>query len=284
MHNYTDHRYNKGMRKLSTQEIQAISLDIVKDIHQFCGEHGLRYSLTGGSALGAIRHNGFIPWDDDMDIVMPRPDYERFIREYKSVRGFVVKSSEINGTYVPYARVCDMQRTIVRQSLRTPWCKTETGVFVDIFPADGNFDSREEADQHRKSVYQSQLKVQQQRRCYAKIQGLSITSLKQILCRIATYIGIYNPLRTMIQQLRIIEFGSTNRWCQLSCNPNDIIDNYYHKIEQWNHLILHKFEDTELYILEDYDTYLTCLYGDYMTPPPVDKRVSCGSFEACYWL
>ena len=65
------------------REIQLIELDILKEVHQFCEERHLTYYLTMGSLLGAIRHGGFIPWDDDIDIDMPRKDYDIFIREFR---------------------------------------------------------------------------------------------------------------------------------------------------------------------------------------------------------
>lgn len=70
------------MRQLTDKEIHDCLLNILKDVDEFCRQNGLRYSLAYGTLIGAVRHHGFIPWDDDIDIQMPRPDFERFIREY----------------------------------------------------------------------------------------------------------------------------------------------------------------------------------------------------------
>ena len=74
------------MKELTLKELQLCEIDILNNVHHFCLQNNIRYSLYGGTALGAVRHAGFIPWDDDIDIVMPRPDYEYFRRIYKSTR------------------------------------------------------------------------------------------------------------------------------------------------------------------------------------------------------
>ena len=72
------------MQELTLKELQQVSLDIIKDVHSFCVNNNITYSIAYGTLIGALRHKGFIPWDDDVDIVMPRPDFERFCREYRS--------------------------------------------------------------------------------------------------------------------------------------------------------------------------------------------------------
>ena len=71
------------MKEMNIQEVQHISLELLKEVHEFCVENDVKYTLFSGTLIGAIRHHGFIPWDDDLDIAMPRPDYEKFIHSFK---------------------------------------------------------------------------------------------------------------------------------------------------------------------------------------------------------
>lgn len=102
------------MKEMTLKEIQAVSLEILKDVHMFCLKNDIKYTLQGGTLLGAIRHNGFIPWDEDIDIAMPRPDYERFCQTYASENGYKLICRHNSECYVMYARVCEMEKTLVK--------------------------------------------------------------------------------------------------------------------------------------------------------------------------
>ena len=99
--------------QVSNEEIKAIALQVLADVAEYCDRNGIRYFLVCGTALGAVRHDGFIPWDDDIDIGMPRPDYERFISEYKSEKYYLC-SHKLNAGY-PYAfdKVCDSDTDLI---------------------------------------------------------------------------------------------------------------------------------------------------------------------------
>jgi len=132
------------MKQLSLREIQDVSCDILKVVHEFCIENKIQYSLAYGTLLGAVRHHGFIPWDDDIDIIMPRPDYLRFCKSFHA-SGYQVFSHETTpDCIIGYARVCDMERTIVYGST---WTQKRTGLWVDIFPIDGAENNRNDFEQ-----------------------------------------------------------------------------------------------------------------------------------------
>ena len=120
-------------RRLSLEEVQAKCLDIMLDVHDFCLKNGIKYSMSGGTLLGAVRHKGFIPWDDDVDIFMLRPDYDRFVSTYESPR-YVLMSMERDKWYsLPFAHVADVTETEI-EWMNVPFCHENGGVKIDIFP------------------------------------------------------------------------------------------------------------------------------------------------------
>ena len=124
------------MKELSLKEIQALSLEILIDVAEFCEKNGIHYSLAYGTCLGAVRHKGFIPWDDDVDVQMLREDYERFARTYRSERFKFFDSSNMKDCWIPFGRVCDCERTVSKTNI--PWHggTVQTGLWIDIFPVD----------------------------------------------------------------------------------------------------------------------------------------------------
>lgn len=125
------------MRLISFEEHKKIQLSILRDIDVFCQKNQIKYFLAFGTLLGAIRHKGFIPWDDDIDIAMPRPDYNKFILSFNGmVDNLKVLAPEIDlDYYAPYANVYDT-RTVLEEK-GTSHLKFEIGVKIDVFPIDG---------------------------------------------------------------------------------------------------------------------------------------------------
>ena len=123
--------------------MQDSLLDLLTEFDKICKEHGLRYSLTAGTLLGAVRHKGFIPWDDDVDVCMPRPDYEKFlkiIQEENVLPEYLTYSKDRGkGTYYCFTKILDK-----RYPLRTPNHIEVKYLYLDIFPVDGAADTKEE--------------------------------------------------------------------------------------------------------------------------------------------
>ena len=121
------------MRLLNLDEIKKMELGILLHIADFCNRNNIRYYLFYGTLLGAIRHKGFIPWDDDIDIVMPRPDYEKFILLYENENHYCLKKPGDEDYYYEFAKIFD-DRTVVYEDVTN---NTADGIWVDIFPLDG---------------------------------------------------------------------------------------------------------------------------------------------------
>src|SRR5690606_20836097 len=126
-----------GWSKENLSPMQERCLAILLEFDKFCIEHGIRYYLLYGTALGAVRHNGVIPWEDDVDVGLFREDYEKLIALRNNFpRTFILECFVPKGTYVyRYAKIYDTTTTVV-QRLRQP---IRRGVWIDIFPLDGTF-------------------------------------------------------------------------------------------------------------------------------------------------
>ena len=126
--------HNRG-RRISLEELKELELDILKAFHAFCQDNGLRYYLAGGTLLGAVRHQGFIPWDDDVDVLMPRPDYFRFLElTREGFGGYEVRSLQTHPQIHtrPFIRIHNpryMTKLVKPPYYMPPW--------IDIFPLDG---------------------------------------------------------------------------------------------------------------------------------------------------
>lgn len=118
------------MKEMTLQELHEVQLAMLDAVDNYCRLNHLRYSLGGGTLLGAVRHHGYIPWDDDIDIMMPRPDYEKFMRYFKHeyYKLYDYRTDDTCG--FSFAKLIDT-RTIVQEYTIT------YSVFIDIFPIDG---------------------------------------------------------------------------------------------------------------------------------------------------
>ena len=125
------------MKEISIEELKDLQTGMAVKVHTFCQENGIRYYLGYGSLIGAVRHKGYIPWDEDIDLGMPRPDYERFIHSFNGAYpDLKVFAPELDpGYYAPYANVC-LEGTLLEEENFSHRGR-KIGVKVDIFPIDG---------------------------------------------------------------------------------------------------------------------------------------------------
>lgn len=260
------------MRHITTDELKKIQIEILDDIVSFCEEHGLRYCLAYGTLLGALRHRGYIPWDDDIDIHMPRPDYERFIALYNRRDGInrVVTHEQERKYHVPFAKVY-RKGTIVNEFF---YKQSVFGVYVDIFPLDGIKKKRQAfwCGQGIRFMY-IKTSIFNNRQSLTRKLRLMVTKL--ILSPFSSHF-----ILTLIKKIstrysyeqcdKVCSFGS--RSCIREILPRTVFDEY----------ITLTFEGKQYRAPKGYDTYLKQKYGDYMQLPPPEARVSTHDSEASW--
>jgi len=253
-------------------EIQQNLLQNLAALHNFFEKNGIRYFVIGGTLLGAIRHRGFIPWDDDIDIGIPRPDYERFLKlatEFYNESGCRYKICNVRndkGYFYQFSKSYDTQTTAIEQLLK-PF---KRGTWVDIFPLDGTFTNYFLRKLQRKVIGWIQFIL------YMKAGGC---------------IPSRNPVKLYIQRLM-------NRYFPISIEIMDSLINIILKLKDFHDseyvanllgywglkevcrrtvfssAILLEFESISVYAPCGYDEYLRGVYGNYMKPPPPDKQKS----------
>ncbi len=273
-----------NMRAMTLAEIQAQELEILKDFHAFCVEKGLTYSLYGGTMLGAIRHGGFIPWDDDLDVAMPRQDYEKFVAEYPSDNSYELHCLERGNSMLAFSRICEMSKTWVKQSL--PWCKHETGVYIDVFPLDGAPDEQAAALRFEKQLHKKWMCLKLSRVALRELKNYPYAKMKtNILIRKMLF---RNPITRNIDWLgrldracKQIPFGSTSHFINASFGEYGMKE--YQLLEDFKYTVLKSFEGEMFCVCNGYDRLMRTKYGDYMQLPPEHQRKQKHGGSKFFW-
>lgn len=256
------------MRKLSLEEIKKIEVNILDYISDICRKNNLKYFLAYGTLIGAIRHKGFIPWDDDIDIAMPREDYEKLLGILKSQSGTSKYDCLIpleDGYYYEFAKVIDTSTIVQEQTTITSRC----GVWVDIFPLDGL--KKEDKLSHILLLLLNRCRAASVNKSFPhKTNGLAVP-LEYVFWKICRLIGYKTFLKSSIRLSKKYKYDD----CGLVGFASSYPAHNKYMLKKWFEKTVEvPFEDKLFDAPVGFDEYLSTQYGDYMQLPPEDKRVS----------
>lgn len=259
-------------------ELRKIQMDILSYVDKVCHEQNIKYSISGGTLIGAVRHKGFIPWDDDIDIMLTRQEYDKLVKalsgDYEDSKPYKILTHSISKDFqFPYAKIVD-ERTILRENVKG--CK-DFGVFVDVFPIDYIPKSGVNLLFSRMRFLYNILILKRlttnRKRSFLKNATIKLSQI--ILAPVSSD-------RILDKMDAIARKAGRQTTDKMAClvwgyGKKEIIPAGVHQ----KHCML-PFEDRTYMAIADYNTYLTNLYGDYMKLPPKDEQISHHDFEA-YW-
>lgn len=258
---------------LSIEEMKEIELEIMDEIDRVCRENGLSYFLGYGSCLGAMRHGGFIPWDDDMDVVMMREDYEKLYEIFNASRSderFKLVSYRDKTGPQAFFKIIDQSTKVEEHYMRKEY---GSGVWVDVFPLDTMNDAvRAQRKKIERNLALRYLAVTKPDTGSSNL----IKLVKKVVCPFVSKMG---PYRFAKRADELCMLGASDEESRIVV---DILGGYTIDDEVPRELfepIEVPFENRRYFIPKGYDEYLTIIYGDWRTPPPKSDR-ECHTLEA----
>ena len=266
---------NEVIIPVETQK--ELMVDILKYIDELCKKNNLTYFMIGGTLLGAVRHKGFIPWDDDVDIGLLREDYEKLIavlQREKPNRYALVENSVTRNCYLANAKVFD-KNTLLREDIDGA---CDIGVNVDVFPLDYIADDvKKSYDNYTKQSFFEEL-VSLKSRNY-RTQKSSVKKLAVLFLKIIPF-NITFVTRKRIKRCEQLISKSKSQWVSNfygAWGIKEVVPSYI-----FSEVVQLEFEGNFFSAPAKYDEYLKYVYGNYMQLPPVEDRVTHHSNKA-YW-
>ncbi len=256
--------------------LQEKLLDMLKWFHNYCVENDIKYYIIAGTMLGAARHNGFIPWDDDVDVAIPRKDYMKVIEDLKVQRDkYIVESplSDAPDYKYSFAKLYDTTTTLTEHARKD----CTRGVYLDIFPLDGTGNTYEESVKNfRKFALRNNFLMV--RTCALRKDRSFFKNACIVIGRLIP--GFLVNEKKLARKVDAIsartDFDSSE---YVMVYPSTYCERDIIKKSAYGKPTLYKFEDAEVYGPENAEEYLTHVYHDWRKLPPEDKRHSAHDFE-----
>lgn len=259
------------------RKVQLAQLQILKDFMAFCNKYHLRYFMAGGALIGVLRHKGFIPWDDDIDLSMPRKDFDKFValrREYPEGYSLTNHETDKNWQFNFCQFVDNKSEIIVHMNEKPRLCK----IWIDVFPEDGLPNNPVRRWLHVKHILMYRYLIQiPNLRTQVDTHKVGRPWYEKIIIKLLHYlplshvINVDKLLKAMEQSLRKYDYDK-------SVYVGSMLGKYREKEvvprSYWGDGIKLYFENLPVTCPVEYDKLLTQIYGNYMQMPPKDKRVS----------
>ena len=267
------------MREIDTREMKNRLLSIAEYIDGLCNENGLTLFMSGGTLLGAVRHKGFIPWDDDIDMYLSRPDYEKLIEIFKEQGNngkYKLLSHELDENYLyPFAKLIDTDTVLIEAGGDAG---VEMGLFLDIFPIDGLGNSVKQAKKHMKKcnkwiTLNLSLLVKPWRKNRSFIKNFAIACIK-VIAKAYGANKIHKKLKALVASLPYEESHYVGEFIDEIGDKRIML-----KSEMYEDYELMDFENIKLKAPKNWDKFLRQFYGDYMQLPPEEKRVLTHGYQ-----
>lgn len=270
----------RSVRKVTDAERKEINLEMLKYLDRVCREQNIEYSLTGGTLLGAIRHGGFIPWDDDADVFLARPEYER-LNDYLRTQDeyYWVTAENDDKFYFNFGRLMDKRTHIVNEG--TPDI-SHYGLFIDVCVVDGLPENALLRKWHIFKIrfcYRARrcISIRNKEFCPKNPVKRLIKASFRFVCGLFGYKWWMNRIEALIRRYPF----------DTGTYVGDVMSNY------GSREVMHRssfdsycdvpFENCVFRMICGWEEYLTNIYGDYMTPPPEDQRRG-HCMGTAYWL
>lgn len=261
------------MTKMSLAEIQKTELNILIEFDKVAREHNLKYSLNAGTLLGAVRHQGFIPWDDDVDVSMPRPDYETLIRlnkEHQLWPSQIELCCFEDGTLsTPFMKLFDRRTKIVERNYKQ---NESQSLWLDIFPVDGLPADKKSIEKHyKKAMFWCRLSNASVVRAGYGSNWLVIIIKTLFMKPLAKLIG-RKKIASKLRAIALTYPYETSPNCGVVSwaydGPGQVLTR-----EDYENLIELPFEGLHFYATASWDQNLTGIFNDYMQIPPESERL-----------
>ncbi|WP_310993598.1 LicD family protein [Aequorivita marina] len=260
------------MRELNIEQVKEIQLSILQKVADFCDNNDVSYFLAAGTMLGAVRHKGYIPWDDDIDIIVPRPDFERLLKLF-DVDNLSLGYPSLSSNYLyPFLKISD-NRTYLKEEFTS---EMNIGVHIDVFPLDGFPEEDKLIDCHLKKLKSLRKPI-----LFKAFKfGNSLSSYKKTVLSVAKFFTPINYyIKKTIKTAKLYDFESSKNagiavwgYGKREICPRSVFDDS----------VIITFEKRRFKAPIGYKQYLENLYGDYMQLPSKNERKPKHSFKAFY--